>query len=138
MFDGFHFVVLIHNVISSINTCSCLLSQGETYKLFWPDQPEFVRMAAKFGATIVPFGVIGEDDMAEVSLFPLQDKLSCFILSIFPWLNKTYTRAQGYNTHAGHKVMQESVLALYSMILHMGMEFEPVRRKYLFQFPYTS
>lgn len=36
------------------------------YKLFWPDQPEFVRMAARFGATIVPFGVVGEDDLAEV------------------------------------------------------------------------
>ncbi|KVI08492.1 Diacylglycerol acyltransferase [Cynara cardunculus var. scolymus] len=40
--------------------------KGEEYKLFWPDQPEFVRMAAKFGATIVPFGVIGEDDVAEL------------------------------------------------------------------------
>lgn len=42
-------------------------SQGEMYKLFWSDQPEFVRMAARFGATIVPFGVVGEDDLAEVS-----------------------------------------------------------------------
>jgi len=41
--------------------------QGEEYKLFWPDQPEFVRMAARFGATIIPFGVVGEDDLAEVS-----------------------------------------------------------------------
>ncbi|XP_010245387.2 PREDICTED: acyltransferase-like protein At1g54570, chloroplastic [Nelumbo nucifera] len=41
--------------------------KGEEYKLFWPDQPEFVRMAARFGATIVPFGVVGEDDIAEVS-----------------------------------------------------------------------
>lgn len=40
--------------------------KGEEYKLFWPDQPEFVRMAAKFGATIVPFGVVGEDDVAEL------------------------------------------------------------------------
>lgn len=40
--------------------------QGEEYKLFWPDQPEFVRMAARFGVTIVPFGVVGEDDIAEV------------------------------------------------------------------------
>ncbi|KAF5959899.1 hypothetical protein HYC85_001108 [Camellia sinensis] len=39
---------------------------GETYKLFWPDQPVFVRMAARFGATIVPFATIGEDDIAEV------------------------------------------------------------------------
>ncbi|XP_011081015.1 acyltransferase-like protein At1g54570, chloroplastic [Sesamum indicum] len=42
--------------------------KGEEYKLFWPDQPEFVRMAARFGATIVPFGVIGEDDLAELIL----------------------------------------------------------------------
>ncbi|XP_077218489.1 phytyl ester synthase 1, chloroplastic-like isoform X2 [Tasmannia lanceolata] len=42
--------------------------KGEEYKLFWPDQPEFVRMAARFGATIVPFGVVGEDDVAELVL----------------------------------------------------------------------
>lgn len=42
--------------------------QGEEYKLVWPDQPEFVRMAASFGATIVPFAAVGEDDLAQVSL----------------------------------------------------------------------
>lgn len=42
--------------------------KGEKYKLFWPDQPEFVRMAAKFGATIVPFGAVGEDDVVELFL----------------------------------------------------------------------
>nr|GMD08546.1 acyltransferase-like protein At1g54570, chloroplastic isoform X2 [Ipomoea batatas] len=42
--------------------------QGEEYKLIWPDQPEFVRMAARFGATIVPFGVVGEDDIAQLVL----------------------------------------------------------------------
>ncbi|GAU11583.1 hypothetical protein TSUD_345740 [Trifolium subterraneum] len=41
---------------------------GEEYKLFWPDHPEFVRMAARFGATIVPFGAVGEDDIAEIAL----------------------------------------------------------------------
>ncbi|XVE89817.1 hypothetical protein DITRI_Ditri20bG0024800 [Diplodiscus trichospermus] len=40
--------------------------KGEEYKLFWPDQPEFVRMAARFGATIVPFGTVGEDDIVEL------------------------------------------------------------------------
>lgn len=40
--------------------------KGEEYKLFWPDQPEFVRMAARFGATVVPFGVVGEDDILEL------------------------------------------------------------------------
>uniref|UniRef100_A0A1D1ZH36 Acyltransferase-like protein At1g54570, chloroplastic n=1 Tax=Anthurium amnicola TaxID=1678845 RepID=A0A1D1ZH36_9ARAE len=42
--------------------------KGEEYMLFWPDQPEFVRMAARFEVTIVPFGVIGEDDIAELVL----------------------------------------------------------------------
>ncbi|XP_074572947.1 phytyl ester synthase 2, chloroplastic-like isoform X2 [Curcuma longa] len=42
--------------------------KGEEYKLFWPEKPEFVRMASRFGATIIPFGVIGEDDMCNVLL----------------------------------------------------------------------
>uniref|UniRef100_A0A2N9IQH0 Acyltransferase n=1 Tax=Fagus sylvatica TaxID=28930 RepID=A0A2N9IQH0_FAGSY len=42
--------------------------KGEEYKLFWPDQQEFVRMAARFGATIVPFGAVGEDDISELVL----------------------------------------------------------------------
>ncbi|XP_073009426.1 phytyl ester synthase 1, chloroplastic isoform X2 [Typha latifolia] len=42
--------------------------KGEEYKLFWPDQPEFVRMAARFGATIIPFGAVGEDDVTELVL----------------------------------------------------------------------
>lgn len=42
--------------------------KGEEYKLFWPDQPEFVRMAARFGVTVVPFGCVGEDDVLELVL----------------------------------------------------------------------
>ncbi|KDP23610.1 hypothetical protein JCGZ_23443 [Jatropha curcas] len=42
--------------------------KGEEYQLFWPVQQEFVRMAARFGATIVPFGSVGEDDIAELVL----------------------------------------------------------------------
>ncbi|KAF5735853.1 Esterase/lipase/thioesterase family protein isoform 1 [Tripterygium wilfordii] len=42
--------------------------KGEEYKLFWPEQSEFVRMAAKFGAKIIPFGVVGEDDIGELIL----------------------------------------------------------------------
>ncbi|XP_068659847.1 phytyl ester synthase 1, chloroplastic-like [Aristolochia californica] len=45
-----------------------LHAKGEEYKVIWPHQPEFVRMAARFGATIVPFGVVGEDDIAELVL----------------------------------------------------------------------
>ncbi|KAG0468473.1 hypothetical protein HPP92_017801 [Vanilla planifolia] len=42
--------------------------KGEEYKLFWPQQPEFVRMAAMFDAKIVPFGVVGEDDIVQLIL----------------------------------------------------------------------
>ena len=42
--------------------------KGEEYKLFWPEQSEFVRMAARFGAKIVPFVAVGEDDLGEDSL----------------------------------------------------------------------
>ncbi|CAN6211230.1 unnamed protein product [Urochloa humidicola] len=42
--------------------------KGEEYKLFWPEQPEFVRMASRFGATIIPFGVVGEDDICDLLL----------------------------------------------------------------------
>lgn len=48
--------------------------KGEEYKLFWPEQSEFVRMAAKFGAKIVPFGVVGEDDICEV-IFDYEDQM---------------------------------------------------------------
>ncbi|KAI3761877.1 hypothetical protein L1987_52299 [Smallanthus sonchifolius] len=41
---------------------------GEEYKLFWPEQSEFVRMAARFGAMVIPFGVVGEDDYAQLVL----------------------------------------------------------------------
>jgi 1-acyl-sn-glycerol-3-phosphate acyltransferase len=36
--------------------------KGEKYKLFWPKRQEFVRMAARFGATIVPFAAVGAED----------------------------------------------------------------------------
>ncbi|CAN7003589.1 unnamed protein product [Brassica oleracea var. botrytis] len=48
--------------------------KGEEYKLFWLEKPEFVRVASKFGAKIVPFGVVGEDDICDIR----------FLNSIFP------------------------------------------------------
>ncbi|XP_039157566.1 acyltransferase-like protein At3g26840, chloroplastic isoform X1 [Eucalyptus grandis] len=48
--------------------------KGEEYKLIWPEQSEFVRMAIKFGAKIVPFGTVGEDDFGEV-FFDYDDQM---------------------------------------------------------------
>ncbi|KAL8057142.1 hypothetical protein ABFX02_04G165500 [Erythranthe guttata] len=42
--------------------------KGEEHKLFWPAKSEFVRMAARFGAKIVPFGCVGEDDVVQLLL----------------------------------------------------------------------
>ncbi|XP_076907500.1 phytyl ester synthase 2, chloroplastic-like [Bidens hawaiensis] len=48
--------------------------KGEEYKLFWPERSEFVRMAARFGAKIVPFGVVGEEDIGEL-VFDYDDQM---------------------------------------------------------------
>ncbi|CAN8272597.1 unnamed protein product [Cochlearia groenlandica] len=53
--------------------------KGEEYKLFWPEQPEFVRVASKFGAKIVPFGVVGEDDICDI-VFDADDQKKIPIL----------------------------------------------------------
>ncbi|KAH7294097.1 hypothetical protein KP509_28G056300 [Ceratopteris richardii] len=49
-------------------TREALHRKGEAYRLFWPERSEFVRAAARFGFTIVPFGVVGEDDLVELLL----------------------------------------------------------------------
>ncbi|KAL5701401.1 hypothetical protein ACHQM5_026743 [Ranunculus cassubicifolius] len=69
--------------------------KGEEYRLFWPEQPEFVRMAARFEATIVPFGVVGEDDVAEL-VFDYNDQMKTPILR--DWIkefNETLIRIRG-------------------------------------------
>jgi hypothetical protein len=43
-----------------------LFLKGETYKLFWPEKAEFVRMAARYGVTIIPFASVGEDELLEI------------------------------------------------------------------------
>ncbi|XP_024358571.1 phytyl ester synthase 1, chloroplastic [Physcomitrium patens] len=42
--------------------------KGETHKIFWPKRSEFVRMAARFGVTIVPVSTVGEDDLLDIIL----------------------------------------------------------------------
>ena len=40
-----------------------LKRRGEEYQLFWrDDRPDFVRLAAKYSALIVPFAAVGADD----------------------------------------------------------------------------
>ena len=40
--------------------------KNEDYKLFWPSKPEFIRMAVRHGATIVPFAAVGAEDGIDI------------------------------------------------------------------------
>ncbi|KAF9605405.1 hypothetical protein IFM89_016982 [Coptis chinensis] len=69
--------------------------KGEEYTLFWPEQPEFVRMAARFQATIVPFGVVGEDDILQLVL-DYNDQMSIpFIRDWIKEINQDAIRLRG-------------------------------------------
>ncbi|GFR49144.1 hypothetical protein Agub_g11162 [Astrephomene gubernaculifera] len=40
--------------------------RNEKYELFWPARSEFVRMAARFGATIIPVSAVGLEDSLQI------------------------------------------------------------------------
>lgn len=40
--------------------------QGTEYQLQWRDSPDFVRLAAKTNAIIIPFACVGGDDAYDV------------------------------------------------------------------------
>ncbi|KAK9831878.1 hypothetical protein WJX81_004455 [Elliptochloris bilobata] len=42
--------------------------KGEEYQLIWKDQPDFVRMAAKLNALVIPFAAVGGDDAYDLLL----------------------------------------------------------------------
>ncbi|CAI5958244.1 unnamed protein product [Closterium sp. NIES-65] len=46
--------------------------KNEKYKLFWRDTTDFVRIAVRCGATIVPFSTIGVEDAFDVLMDPDQ------------------------------------------------------------------
>ena len=42
--------------------------KGEEYRLFWSEQPDFVRMAAKLNALIIPFAAVGGDEAFDIAM----------------------------------------------------------------------
>lgn len=60
--------------------------KGENNKLFWPEETDFVRVAAKFDAFIVPFGAVGAAD--SVTFFRDQVGEQPNIPSARRWANK--------------------------------------------------
>jgi len=53
--------------------------KNEKYQLFWPSKPEFVKMAIRFNAIIVPFAAIGAEDSFDI-VMDAEDMLSNPIL----------------------------------------------------------
>jgi hypothetical protein len=69
--------------------CCVLFLKGEAYKLFWPEKAEFVRMAARYGVTIIPFASVGEDELLEVLFLILKSLSLQFFFSPLKTLKKT-------------------------------------------------
>ncbi|CAI7890033.1 unnamed protein product, partial [Closterium sp. NIES-53] len=67
--------------------------KNEKYKLFWRDTTDFVRIAVRCGATIVPFSTIGVEDAFDVLMDPEEIMSS----PIGPWL-KPALQATGMQT----------------------------------------
>ena len=73
---------------SSWHACPLLLQvnkrKGEEYKLLWRESPEFVRLAAKCNALIVPFAAVGGECSFHVVVM-VHDCLFSFC-AVMPWL----------------------------------------------------
>ncbi|AED94643.1 Esterase/lipase/thioesterase family protein [Arabidopsis thaliana] len=83
-----------HVVLYPGGVREALHRKGEVYKLFWPEHSEFVRTASKFGTKIIPFGVVGEDDLCEV-VFDYNDQMKIpFLKNLIKELSQdsTYLR----------------------------------------------
>ena len=39
---------------------------GQDYQLLWRDEPDFVRMAAKTNALVIPFAVVGAEEAYDI------------------------------------------------------------------------
>ena len=57
--------------------------RDEKYRVFWPEREEFVRMAARFDAIIVPFAGVGCEDSFEILRDPQELRNTPFL---GPWL----------------------------------------------------
>uniref|UniRef100_M4F1G3 Serine aminopeptidase S33 domain-containing protein n=1 Tax=Brassica campestris TaxID=3711 RepID=M4F1G3_BRACM len=84
--------------------------KGEEYKLFWPQHSEFVRIASKFGAKIIPFGVVGEDDLCQMVLDYNDQMKIPFIKNFIQEITQDATKL---STNFLHSLM----FLLYSYIL---------------------
>lgn len=59
-----------HLRLSYDDLAACQVSKrrGEKYQLKWKESPDFVRLASKLGATIIPFAAVGGDDAFDFNM----------------------------------------------------------------------
>ncbi|GJP44294.1 hypothetical protein CLOM_g3666 [Closterium sp. NIES-68] len=92
--------------------------KGEKYKLMWRDTTDFVRIAIRCGATIVPFSTIGVEDAFDVLMDPEEIMAS----PLGPWL-KPALQATGLHT------------APFPLASNAGLLPRPERLYFLFSDP---
>nr|XP_017247514.1 PREDICTED: acyltransferase-like protein At1g54570, chloroplastic [Daucus carota subsp. sativus] len=97
--------------------------KGEEYKLFWPEQSEFIRMAARFGAKIIPFGVVGEDDVSQL-LLDYDDQIKIpFLQSFYEEFNESF-----------RKLRTDSPGEIANQVLHLPILVPKVPGRFYFLF----
>ncbi|KAF8107516.1 hypothetical protein N665_0120s0040, partial [Sinapis alba] len=100
--------------------------EGEEYKLFWPEKPEFVRVASEFGATInVPFGVVGEDDICKIVLDSNDQRNIPFLKDLMERATKEAGKATRTNWETKISIYQGSYLRFQGdPIINFGKPIE--------------
>ena len=72
--------------------------QGADYQLQWRDTPDFVRMAAKTNALIIPFACVGGDDAYDVFMDTESVSCCCRRLIISCHHESSHECGMGYNS----------------------------------------
>ena len=57
--------------------------KGEEYRLFWPESPDLLRLAAKLNATLLPFSGIGGDESMTLLLDSQVNHIFVYIYIIY-------------------------------------------------------
>lgn len=104
--------------------------KGQEYQLFWPQKSEFVRMAAKYNAIIVPFAGIGVDDGLNILLD------SDEILNDIPYLGQLISQSSEAIPQARRGVNADSEESKESFVSPIAVpKLPPNRLYYIFQRP---
>ncbi|KAH6555892.1 hypothetical protein KP509_1Z219200 [Ceratopteris richardii] len=101
--------------------------KNEEYKLLWKPKADFVRMATRFGAIIVPFGCLGGDDAYKI-LFDgndiLESPLAPFVMDLYNRIGISLETIYPITAYPGTKI--PSLVAIPSIeriYFHFG---EPI------------